>query len=147
MDTIESLSDRIFEIFDKNQNGTIDFSELSSGISTFINGNVKQTAECNFFFLKLKYLWILLFFFNQPVIFKMIDRNGDGKVEKEEFLNFFFNYFKGQAKLGGYKLTQTRWKSQKQYFEKMFDVADMDKNGNIDFNEFLKVCFWFSFLI
>jgi calcium-dependent protein kinase len=56
-------------------------------------------------------------------IFKAIDKNGDGKLSKEEI-------FDGYDKFFGKNM-------EKEDLEKMFDAVDIDRSGFIDYSEFV----------
>ncbi len=60
---------------------------------------------------------------NLATIFKAIDKNGDGKLSKEEILDGYESFF-------GKNL-------EKSDIEKMFDSVDLDKSGYIDYSEFV----------
>jgi len=60
---------------------------------------------------------------NLARIFKAIDKNGDGKLSKEEI-------FEGYDQFFGKNL-------DKNEIEKMFDAVDIDKSGYIDYSEFV----------
>lgn len=56
-------------------------------------------------------------------IFKALDKNGDGKLSKEEIFDGYEQFF-------GRNL-------EKQDIEKMFDAVDIDGSGFIDYSEFV----------
>lgn len=60
---------------------------------------------------------------NLARIFKAIDKNGDGKLSKEEIMVGYEEFF-------GKTL-------DKNDIEKMFDSVDIDKSGYIDYSEFV----------
>jgi len=64
--------DKMFTVFDQDQNGLIDFNELMLGLSTFSKGTVEQ---------KLK------------MIFKSFDLNGDNLLDKSEITQMFQTLF------------------------------------------------------
>ena len=60
---------------------------------------------------------------NFAKIFKALDKNGDGKLSKEEI-------FEGYEQFFGKHL-------EKADVDKMFDSVDIDKSGYIDYSEFV----------
>ena len=60
---------------------------------------------------------------NLAKIFKAIDKNGDGKLSKEENLDGYDEFFGKNM--------------DKNDIEKMFDSVDIDKSGFIDYSEFV----------
>ena len=57
-------------------------------------------------------------------IFKALDKNGDGKLSKEEMLE-------------GYDLFFGKNNLDKEGIEAMFDSVDTDKSGFLDYSEFV----------
>ena len=60
---------------------------------------------------------------NLDKIFKALDKNGDGKLSKEEITEGYDLFF-GKS-------------MDKEGIEKMFDSVDIDKSGFIDYSEFV----------
>jgi Ca2+-binding EF-hand superfamily protein len=72
------------------------------------------------------------------VVFSLFDINNDGSVQQEEMVDFFKKFFKGQAKMNGYKLTSSRWNALEEHLKRIFTATDLDSNGTIDFEEFVE---------
>ncbi|KAL9653665.1 hypothetical protein ABK040_009141 [Willaertia magna] len=108
---------RIFDAFDADKSGSIDFVELSTGISHLFFGDRKSLL--NF-------------------IFSLIDLDNSGSVEPPELLEFFKKFFIGQAKMNGYKLSAERWSNLEKHLSSAFARMDLDGSGSIDYDEFIE---------
>eukprot|EP01061_Rhynchopus_euleeides_P000676 TRINITY_DN10485_c0_g1_i1.p1 TRINITY_DN10485_c0_g1~~TRINITY_DN10485_c0_g1_i1.p1 ORF type:complete len:230 (+),score=101.60 TRINITY_DN10485_c0_g1_i1:168-857(+) len=70
--------------------------------------------------------------------FRGLDKNGDGKITKEEFLAFFHHYFLAKVHLEGCgHLSEERWKVISNHLGTTFSASDTNKDGSIDINEFM----------
>ena len=112
LDLVNSeISDRLFNIFDLDKNGMIDISEFMGTIESVIDGSDRK---------KIKFA------------FDLHDLDGNGFIDKPElkilieqsFLENSLDYDEFQLDL---------------LVDEFFKRADIDKNGNIDFEEFLEV--------
>jgi Ca2+-binding EF-hand superfamily protein len=72
------------------------------------------------------------------LVFSLFDINNDGSVQMEEMMDFFKKFFIGQAKMNGYRLTLSRWKTLEEHLKRIFTATDLDSNGTIDFEEFVE---------
>jgi Ca2+-binding EF-hand superfamily protein len=108
---------RIYEAFDLDGNGKIDFVELATGMSTLLYGDEKEMLK---------------------LVFGLFDFNGDGNIQMEEMIEFYKKFFVGQAKMNGYKVTASRWKTLEDHFKRIFSATDIDNNGTIEFDEFIQ---------
>lgn len=73
------------------------------------------------------------------MVFGLFDVNGDGTIEMEEMIDFFKKFFVGQAKMNGYRITASRWNTLEDHLKRIFSATDIDKNGTIEFEEFIQV--------
>lgn len=60
---------------------------------------------------------------NLSKIFKALDKNGDGKLSKDEILEGYNSFFGKHM--------------EREDLEKLFEAADIDKSGFIDYSEFV----------
>jgi len=107
----EGISNRLFDIFDRDNNGSIDFEEFMATIETIISGTNQD---------KIKFA------------FNLHDLDDSGFIDRPElkilieqsFLENNLDYDEFQLDL---------------LVDEFFKRADKDKSGTIDFNEFLDV--------
>ena len=77
-----SLLERIFRAFDTDHDGTINFSEFISCLSTFSSkGTPEEKLRCNYVVLNTTICLIFCFF---VVSFKIYDSNGDNFIDEQE---------------------------------------------------------------
>jgi Ca2+-binding EF-hand superfamily protein len=68
--------ERLFQIFDENNDGSVDFSEFASGISVLCGGSRDEKVEN---------------------AFALYDYNGDGFISLDEMVSYLTNVFKGEC--------------------------------------------------
>jgi len=96
----ESETDQVIAAVDVNGDGEIEFSEFITACSNFDTSNLFVASE---------------------VIFDMIDKDGSGRMDKDEFKKFF------QSQNIPYDLSE---------IDKIFNDLDEDGDGTIDMEEF-----------
>ena len=103
------LSDRLFDIFDKDNNGKIDHDEFLATIEEIIFGS--KDAKIRF-------------------AFKLHDLDGSGFIDKNELTVLISQSFvQNNLDYDDFQL--------KLLVDEFFQKADKDKNGSIDIDEFL----------
>jgi len=104
-----SLSDRLFDLFDKDKNGRIDHDEFLSTIETIILGSKKD---------KIKFA------------FNLHDLDDSGFIDKKELkILIVQSFIQNNLDFDDFQLSLL--------VDEIFFKADIDKNDKIDFNEFL----------
>ena len=105
------LSDRLFDIFDKDKNGKIDHDEFLATIEEIIFGT--KDAKIRF-------------------AFKLHDLDGSGFIDKNELTVLISQSFvQNNLDYDDFQL--------KLLVDEFFEKADKDKNGSIDIDEFLTI--------
>uniref|UniRef100_A0A8D0KUN0 Guanylate cyclase activator 1C n=1 Tax=Strix occidentalis caurina TaxID=311401 RepID=A0A8D0KUN0_STROC len=99
--------ERVFHIFDLNQDGFIDFLEFIAAINLVIRGKIDQ---------KLKWY------------FKLYDADGNGCIDKKELLNIFTAI---QA-INGYTST-----TPEEFTDMVFQKVDVNNDGQLTLEEFI----------
>ena len=107
----DRIVDRIFDIFDKDNNNFIDLNEFLSGIKLLIDGSEIE---------KIKFA------------FDVHDFDGSGDIDREE-LNVLIKNILIENNLD-FDVNQVDL-----IVNEFFIAADVDKNGVIDFDEFIKL--------
>lgn len=107
----KQLSDRLFEIFDKDKNGTVDYDEFISTIEEITNGSKDK---------KIRFA------------FKLHDLDNSGFIDKEELSILISQSFvENNLDYDEFQLSLL--------VDEFFLKADKDKSGTIDFDEFLNI--------
>lgn len=114
-DRLQMLVDRIFELFDKDNNGLVDFNELASGLSVLCGGS--QTDKVR-------------------AAFNLYDVNHDGYISLGEMRLYLTSVFKvlfevnpdSEARMG-----VTPEELGEITAEQAFVEADLDKDGRLSF--------------
>ena len=118
---IEGVVDRLFETFDADGNGVVDFSELASGLSVLCGGSREDKVEA---------------------AFSLYDLNGDGFISLEEMTTYLTSVFKvlyetqpeTRARMGvsAEELAAVT-------AEQAFVDADVNHDGVLSFDEFKQI--------
>ena len=107
----EEISNRLFDIFDKDKDGTIDFSEFMETIESIVDGTELD---------KIRFA------------FNLHDLDSSGFIDKNELKLFIEQSFiENQLDYDEFQLELL--------VNEFFNRADVDHDQKIDFNEFLKV--------
>ena len=113
-----SLLDSLFDIFDMDKNGFVDFEELESGISVLCKGTRDEKIQA---------------------AFALYDTNGDGRISLEEMTTYMSSVFKVLYKSSpetaaamGVSAEELGEITAKQCFEE----ADINKDGSLTYEEF-----------
>ncbi|KAJ1922304.1 Calcium-binding protein NCS-1 [Mycoemilia scoparia] len=109
------FADHIFDLFDQNQDGYIDFTELIQGLSV----TDRETPEN-----KLRWL------------FNIYDTDHDGMISKAEM----YKVVQSLLIMVGSMVKQKEQNYIKEAVETMFSVIDKDQNELLSFDEFKKHC-------
>ena len=107
----QKISNRLFDIFDKDSNGTIDYSEFMYTLESIVNGDQKE---------KIRFA------------FNLHDLDNSGFIDKKE-LNILIkqSFVENNLSYDEFQISLL--------VEEFFKKADKDKSNTIDFNEFLDV--------
>jgi Ca2+-binding EF-hand superfamily protein len=105
---------QIFQVFDSDNSGKIDFIEFVAALSTTSHGDIKQ---------KLR------------LAFRMIDRNNNGLISKSELEKIITAIYDLRG-----ERNRTGESSPKQRAIAIMKKLDIDGSGSLDINEFVEGC-------
>lgn len=110
----EAFCAQIFNVFDSDHSGKIDFVEFLVAISTSTHGDPRQKLRLGF---------------------NLYDSNHNGKIDKKEMLKIINSIYdlKGEPNRKGDN-------DPKERVEAIFNRLDRDHNGSLDENEFVEGC-------
>ncbi|GAB9463592.1 Recoverin family protein [Globisporangium polare] len=121
---INAILNRLFELFDVDKNGLVDFSEISSGLSVFCGGTSDDKVRA---------------------AFALYDYNGDGYISLEEMTRYLTSVFKVLKEASPNALQQLEHESAEDLGQRTaqqaFKEADLDQDGRLTFAEFRK---WYT---
>jgi Ca2+-binding EF-hand superfamily protein len=120
--TLESRFDlyyfqTVFSAFEVDGTGTVDLVEIATGLSNLLQLSDKDAMI--------------------RIVFGLFDTHGSNSIEVNEMIQFFTKSMTGNSKMSGYKITPTRLKALTEHLARIFDATDVDKNGRIDYDEFI----------
>jgi len=109
--TNEEISNRLFDIFDKDGNGTIDYNEFIGTVESIVNGD--QAEKINF-------------------AFELHDLDKSGFIDRYELkILIHQSFIENDLDFDQFQIDLL--------VEEFFKRADKDKSNTIDFNEFLDI--------
>ena len=107
----DQVSRRLFEIFDKDHNGTIDYTEFMETIESMVNGTAEE---------KIRFA------------FELHDLDGNGFIDRQELQVLIQQSFhENKLEYDEFQLDLL--------VDEFFNSADKDDSGTIDYGEFLGI--------
>ncbi|OQR94910.1 hypothetical protein ACHHYP_00829 [Achlya hypogyna] len=119
---VHLILDRLFEIFDADGNGVVDFAELASGLSVLCGGPKEDRVKA---------------------AFDLYDLNGDGVVSLDEMTRYLTAVFKVlfETNPGQQPVETSPEELARITAEQCFDEADLNHDGKLSLDEFVV---WYS---
>jgi Ca2+-binding EF-hand superfamily protein len=111
----------MYDVFDTDRSGRIAFDEFVCGVGVLLYGDARDQMGFSF---------------------KLMDRNGDGRISKEEFLAFFRKHVHANYVAAGVGAEFTNYWNWhiRDYLLQQFHAMDADASGFIDMVEFVADC-------
>ncbi|KAK2149451.1 hypothetical protein LSH36_452g02018 [Paralvinella palmiformis] len=106
----------VFNTFDQDHNGTINFEEFVKGLSVLARGTFDQ-----------KLLWA----------FSLYDVNGDGIITKDEMLDIVSAIYDMMGKFAEPTIDEH---TAKEHVDRVFQRMDSNRDGVISIEEFMEIC-------
>lgn len=110
---------RLFELCDRDHNGTIEFEELALGMSVLSKGTVREKHEA---------------------MFRLIDLDGNGKLSRDEVMAITRTLWGNPVckRLLDFAIDEQVLDGLEVFVDRFFRLADTDRNGYIDLDEYLR---------
>lgn len=106
----------VFNAFDRQRSGSINFKDFVTGLSALSRGSVKE-----------KLLWA----------FKLYDINGDGLITRDELHDIVSSIYK---LMGKYTDPAVDKNTAKDHVERVFQKLDLNRDGVVTVDEFMETC-------
>jgi len=107
------LQDLIFNVFDENKDGTINFQEFVTALSVMTRGDPQEKLE---------------------FAFSMYDLDGNGFIDKEEMGQIMESFYKLVGPLVTF--SGKKYDSPQQLVDEFFDLMDANGDGKISLQEY-----------
>eukprot|EP01118_Nematostelium_gracile_P019682 TRINITY_DN921_c0_g2_i1.p1 TRINITY_DN921_c0_g2~~TRINITY_DN921_c0_g2_i1.p1 ORF type:complete len:187 (+),score=52.69 TRINITY_DN921_c0_g2_i1:84-644(+) len=111
--TDEFLQDLIFNVFDDNKDGSINFQEFVTALSVMTRGDPNEKLE---------------------FAFSMYDLDGNGFIDKEEMVQIMGAFYKLVGPLVAF--SGKKYESPQQLVDEFFDAMDFNGDGKISLTEY-----------
>jgi Ca2+-binding EF-hand superfamily protein len=121
----------VFDVFDENKNGYIDFKEFICALSATSRGTLEEKLKC----LSLSDVSLLDLIGASTGAFQLYDINKDGHISYQEMLSIVQAIYKMTGQM--LKLPENEETPEKRV-EKIFRSMNKDKDSKITYNEFVE---------